>query len=324
MALNLKEKKGVMSGKIALDGNSVGFSGKATAGGEWTIPILRSAKFGKTNLTLKVSVNLGDPTLDQVAGTLSSDDEAWTAHVLTDKALFSLLVPETTYAGTYTMLIPTDTNAPVAGPGGAGYASITNQADGNIKILAGALGDGVKLSGKVPISKNGDWPFYAPLYKNASKIPTGSIIGWLQFTNAAPAGTVSWIKTTNVVGVLTYPNGFTNVVPVAGSPYAPPGPGDLPIDFTLGTFLATEGTLDAPRSNEVSVTALKLLPTNTTNKLVIAIKKANGVVSGTFQTDPLNTLTKKKFSGVVLQNTTNAAGHFPDGALSGKITLSGN
>ena len=66
-------------------------------------------------------------------------------------------------SGKYTLLAPRGTNA-TANPAGDGFGSATVDAGGNAKLV-GVLGDGSKVTQQVPISGNGHWPLYLPLYE---------------------------------------------------------------------------------------------------------------------------------------------------------------
>jgi hypothetical protein len=314
------KEKGVFSGKVLLDGNAVGFSGKSDAGGHATPVAPRLVKLGKANLALSLDVDLGNPTSDLITGTIS--DGVWTSEVKADKAVFSLALPETNYVGTYTMKIPRDTNGPVAGPGGPGYACITNSPLGFIKINAGNLGDTAKLAGKWNISKDGYWPLYAPLYKDAAKVNKGSLFGWVQFTTTnPPTGNLSWIKTTNVVGVPLYPDGFTNLVGVAASPYVAPLDPKFArvLELTSGTLTFSDGNLLLPMSPGVEVEINnKAIVSPNAQQISLKFAYKTGKITGAFL-HPDNGNLKTTFNGAVLQNQTNAFGNFPGTSQSGTV-----
>ena len=102
------------------------------------------------------------------------------------------------------MVIPGSFDA-ILQPGGDGYALITVDAAGRVTAF-GDLGDGLPLQPVTAgISKNGDWPFYVPVYKGVSIVinPVTSLlvtnkseqlqciaVGWLRLQNlhADPLG----------------------------------------------------------------------------------------------------------------------------------------
>src|SRR4030095_3626664 len=109
----------------------------------------------------------------------------------------------TDLAGRYTltMLSPEGENAPE----GNGFGAIVVKQNGVVSV-GGTLADNMRLSRSANLSIDGEWPFYAPLYKG-----TGSVLGWLTFVKDEETeveGSLNWIKT-GTYG-LSYTNGFTN------------------------------------------------------------------------------------------------------------------
>jgi hypothetical protein len=280
------------------------------------------SKFGKQPLNLSLAIDWSNPS-DKTFGVVSSDDEAWSSEIITDKAAFNAkalpAVLDTNYVGSYTLVVPR-TNAPSLAPGGDGYGTVTNSPGGFI-ALKGQVGDGEKFGQKVQISKDGDWPLYVPLYKDGLKVYQGSALGWVNFshTTNAPEGTLSWIKTTNVAG-LYYFGGFTNQVPLVSSPYVAPGLNDLPVDYVNGTLVVEDGNLAGSITNNLLVLTNKVITTLTTEKFSVSVKKKDGSFSGGF-INPVNPSSKTVFKGVVLQNTTNGSGVFLGTNESGRVTL---
>src|SRR5665213_3260825 len=117
----------------------------------------------------------------------------------------------------FTMAIPPGIGSPTNTPGGYGYASITNNKSGTVTI-AGALADGTAFSDAEPLAGDGSVPLYATPYKNS-----GLLIGWINLSNCAPAGTVTWIKPA-ANNPATYTEGFTNTVEVTSSAWRPSTP----------------------------------------------------------------------------------------------------
>ena len=66
-------------------------------------------------------------------------------------------------------------------PAGDGFGTVIGRSGGGIKF-SGSLADGSKVTQKTSLSEQGIWPLYSSLYKGA-----GSLIGWLQVTNAEVA-----------------------------------------------------------------------------------------------------------------------------------------
>jgi hypothetical protein len=114
------------------------------------------------------------------------------------------------------MFISGDTN--LVGPHGHGVAAVLVTPNG-ATTLSGTLADGTKMAQSGPVSKDGWWPFYLPLYRGK-----GSVLGWLLFTNDATdslRARVNWIKPAVPADKL-YPGGFTNVTFAYGSTYSAP------------------------------------------------------------------------------------------------------
>lgn len=318
------------TGKLAFDGDTLPFSGTFPASGHAVLNVLR-AKIGKTDLVVNLSLDFGLWT-DQITGSISTP--AWTSAVLADRAVFNATNPAAAYAGNYTMLLPGLANA-ASGPPGFSEATLTLSSNGTVKAT-GFLADGTTLGQAVAISKHGQWPLYAPLYK-ITRVYTnlyslavatnrnsaaGSIIGWLTFTNNAPVGTVSWIKKpwTNAV----YAGGFTNETAALGSRYQAPPLGTRALNATNGTITLTDGNLNAAITRNFFLgtnNALSITPTNNLVKLALTAK--TGALKGTFaHPDKTNAITK--INGVILQQQNFGGGFFVGTNQAGQMALQGN
>jgi len=178
------------------------------------------------------------------------------------KAIFNTKTNPAPYVGNYTVAIP--------GQGGGsfslgnGFGSVKVDGNGNVK-LAGVLADGTKISQSAPLSKDGTWPMFVPLYKGK-----GVAIAWISFTNRAADdlhGQINWIKQPDVTAHY-YPEGLAVAGNAVGSTFAPPsilalnlqvaalqsaGAGNgritsLKVSATTGTFTGSllNGTTGAP------------------------------------------------------------------------------
>ena len=94
-------------------------------------------------------------------------------------------------AGRYTMALP-------GGSGmGDSFGAVSVSKLGIVSVT-GSLADGTGYSQSAPVSRNGQWPFYA-------YVPSGkdTVFGWVDVTSAGPASTnMIWIKAPNVWPVL--------------------------------------------------------------------------------------------------------------------------
>lgn len=309
-------------GTLVLDGDRIAFTGKFNADGTVTKTISR-AKQGKIGLTLALNL-VGT---DKMNGTISGP--GWTADLDADKAVFSALNPAIAYANYHTMLLPGFAD-PAAGPAGYSFGRATISLIGGVKIN-GTTADGITLSQSTPISGSGKFPLYVPLYKSTKVYPSGAInrnyhlgsmLGWLTFTNNAPTGTVSWIKTIGSTSL--FPNGFTNESAWFGSRYVAPAIGTPAVDFVTGTITLTNGNLSSALTRNVSVNTnniLTITPTNQTVRLTLSPSK--GLLSGSFKhPDNANLVTPIK--GVVLQEQKIGGGFFIGTNQGGLMLLQGD
>jgi uncharacterized repeat protein (TIGR03803 family) len=314
---------GAYTAKLLLDGGSNSFSGSFDLTGTAQTNLIRSGKT-PVSVTLKLDFNPSDAFM---GGSVSSAAAGWKSVICADRADFSASAnPATNYAGQFTLLLPPGTNAPVASPGGYGYAAITNTL-GGISTLGGALADGTRFLWSVPMAGNGGVPFYQSLYSGK-----GSLLGWIYFTNEPPQNisansSVSWIKPS--VPNTLYPSGFTNLMAgVLGSPYMNTARAGVPVlNFTNATLILSNGNLKGGALIFTNINSAKNTLTNLaggtklgeTNYLLLAINTNNGVVTVTFQATGAKTNTIAH--GVVLQNQTNAAGYFLGTNQSGAFLL---
>jgi len=178
----------------------------------------------------------------------------------------------------------------------------------------------------------------------------GAMMGWLKFssnnasvppTNDLIETNIVWVKTTMdtnnyplavPTNAVYYANGFSNEIGVVSSAYVTPGLNELPIKLDVpAQVVVSDGNLSEPVTNmAVSILTNKITLSKTTtnsgavpstNMMTIAITKKDGYFTGNFLR-PGDAL-KTEFFGVVLQNTTNAQGHFLGTTNSGHVILTG-
>jgi hypothetical protein len=248
---------------------------------------------------------------------------------------------ETNWVGQYTMVLGGGTNAAVE-PAGDGYGLITLKNNGQI-ACTGGLGDGHQFKPVTAVvSKNGDWPLYAMMYKEpyaytnnkgvlvTSSIKRGSIMSWMKFTNNGASrdlldGSMIWNKTgwTNRV----YPNGFTNEVQVLGAAYTVPPAFTPVLAITNATMIVKDGNLSVPFTNyAVLVTDDKFVFLEPdVNAPKLAITRKTGKLHGQFyHQNNTNTTKATPMYGTVLQDGRVARGYFVGTNQSGSIRLQGN
>lgn len=322
-------EKAAYSAVLFFDGDKISASGKFDLSGRASRSVSRATK-GKPPVTLSLQLDWGT----KISGTLS--DGNFVATLDGERAVFNESNPANGYVGAFTFMVP-KLNAPGELPSGFGYAAVTNSVLGIVKISGGALGDGAKLSQKVSLTADGQWPFYVPLYKTTNTVTNfttgalvvnkadyrGSVWGWLQFSNGKPVGDFSWIKTDGASNYI-YPVGFTSVLEVVGSPYSPPAKGVRALPITNGMATFSDGNLAGPMAwsvnwssnNAITVSAGLVKPTFT-----LAAK--TGLLKGTFPHPQLGDA-RVSFGGVLMQNQTNAVGTFVGTNQSGSLQVNPN
>jgi hypothetical protein len=204
---------GKFSGSLLLGGVKVRLSGQFDHSGH----AARTALHQKTN-QLQITLDLdATPGSQAITGIVAG--AAWSSPLV---AYRSLPFPKTSFfpfTGRYEALVSDDTNAP--GPVGSSVASLALAASGAARFK-GVLADSTKLASRGTVTPNGLLPLYFKLYRGS-----GSLMGWLKFTNGFPRGFVGetrWIKTATTDDVV-YREGFTNSVTIRGrdSEFREPG-----------------------------------------------------------------------------------------------------
>ncbi len=318
---------GSVSGTILLDGNSLPMSGKFGVDGTASIPVSR-AKVGKPPLLVYLDLGLSDPIPDtnRIRGSVSSAD--WSSTLLVNRPVWTVQNPATAFTNKYTIVLPHSENA--GDPGGDGYGLVTVNALGKVS-LTGATGDGATLSRSATISKNGDWPLYVPLYMgplyitNGATVTTnkeykGSLQGWVTLSSGAPAGSLTWIKTSAATNAL-YPAGITNEFDLLGSPYSAPPASARALALTNGIVILMGGNLPDNFTNQFVLTTNNKLTMTTSNySFKLNLNATSGKLSGTFL-HPANPLKSTKVYGVILQNAIIGRGQFPGTNQTGSIFL---
>jgi hypothetical protein len=169
------------------------------------------------------------------------------------------------------------------------------------------------------MSKAGDIPVFASLYKNNN---AGLLLGWINLTNLqanAPTNTLAWIKPVSPSDEL-YTNGFDNILSTQGAAWTNPPVGGEAIPLSSGQLVISNAGLFLVYSN-ISVTDNKLTNGSDipTNSLTGSINPKTGLLTFSFG----NGKGREKFDayGAVLQDTTNAGGFFLGSTNDGAFIL---
>lgn len=296
--------KGTFSSKWQFAGATYSLMGAFLADGTYSNTIARR---GLSPLTVQLQLDFtGGET---ITGTIS--DGTWTAELAANRAHFSKAL-QASPSGSYTLIIPGNDDSSSA-PGGDGAASVKVDTSGNI-TLAGALGDGTKISQHTFVSKDGQWPLFASLYAKQ-----GLLIGWLTFDTNQPdsdvTGLVSWIKLPQPNAKL-YRDGFDlDGIEAVGSLYQPVTAVPL-LSWTDGQIVLENGGLSQSITNALSISNNKV---SGTNKLSLAFTTATGLFHGSV-IDP-STSKPIPVNGALLQKQDAGFGYFIGTSQSGRVRL---
>jgi plastocyanin len=301
-------KTGKYSGSLQLAGKRSGFSGQFAPDGTATNVVKR----GGTNvLSLELSL---EEEGNAVEGRVLNPGAGWVAELQGDAAPTFVGTEASPYQGRYTLIMPNEE----LGDFGDGIGSVNVDAKGKLR-LAGTLADSSPVTQSVPVSANGLWPLYVPLYGGK-----GSLLSWVGFSNApAPAaslyGEMSWIKP-SLPGRL-YPEGFTNELDLVGSVYQPPGTNRV-LQLDMGVVTFEGGDLTGAHTNLVTLGPKNQLTSLSTNQsLVVKIALPTGLLSGTLKLNDGGQNKKLSFKGAILQRQNLAAGFFLSTNRSGSVQL---
>ncbi|HWN97073.1 MAG TPA: hypothetical protein VNT99_18730, partial [Methylomirabilota bacterium] len=217
-------------------------------------------------------------------------------------------------AGRYTLIIPGAAPLTPDLPAGDGYATAVIDANGVVR-LKGRLADGRVLVQKAAVSKNGDWPLYAPLYNGS-----GVVLGWMHLGDDGfndVSGRLRWVKPSRPTQRL-YPAGFAVETDAIGSRYVAPTGTDSVLQITDGLVILNGGNL--PSSiNPVTFGPNSKLVNNGPNTLKLNFASESGVFTGTFK--EAGTTTVFPIKGAVLQRQNIGAGHARGADQSGRVQI---
>ena len=284
------------------------FTGQFDLEGNSTNSVKRS---GTNNVTVELALDLQGA--EQITGRIT--DGSWEAALIADRATFNAKsAPATNYASSYTLLIPGSTNTP-AQPAGDGAGSFKVDAGGNVKF-AGVLADGSAMAQKVPLSKNGTWPFYVSLYRGR-----GSMLGWIAITNSVQpdlGGLVSWSRPAGP-SPKVHTNGFALDSMLVGSSYRAPGTNSI---FGLANAIVvfSGGNISENFTNDVTLAPNARVTYGGTNKLKLTLTQKTGQFTGSVT--PPGTRKAVPFKGAILQKQGYGGGFFLGTNQSGRVYFS--
>ncbi|MGO9203558.1 MAG: InlB B-repeat-containing protein, partial [Limisphaerales bacterium] len=300
--------KGAYTGSLQVGGGRYSFVGQFDFAGTASQSIART---NANALTVDLQLDLANRT-DRVTGSVS--DGAWTSALAGDRAIYdgrTTLAPE---AGSYTLVLAGaygSTNKPA----GDSYGALTVGKNGAISFT-GTLADGTKVTPSAPVSKYGQWPFYASLCGGQ-----GVLWSWLTFTNASDlGGAVAWVKLP--LKTPYYPAGFSLAAEALGARYFPPGRGTNVLGLTTSTDLTLTlegGGLAQGITNRIALAGNNRVTTLSGPKLSLTFAQSTGEFHGSV----VNHATSRpaSFGGVLLQGQGFGSGFFLGASGSGEVRV---
>jgi plastocyanin len=298
--------RGTFTGRLRIGLTFLSISGRFDSNGAAQSHVAR-----KQQPPLTVVLQLDANDADHITGTVS--DGTFTAELEGNRAVFDVRRNPAPQAGQYTMVI-FGTNDSSALPSGDGFATITVDKGGKVR-LAASLADGTAISQLIPLSKNGDWLLFVPLYSGQ-----GFILGAMTFESTSTDdlhGNVVWMKP-NVPKAKLFPAGFTFTTTASGSQFSRPATGNNILGLTDATVRLTGDSLQQDVVNQISVNASNRVSNLSSNKLTLTFS-ANGSFTGRV-TDPV-TMRSISFNGVVIQKEKLGLGWFPGNGDTGEVSI---
>jgi hypothetical protein len=269
-------------------------------------------------LTLEWALDLGAAGSQQITGRVRGPQGRWIAEALGDLAPVYAAGAVSPFTGRYTFILPgTHDPSVLTEPTGDSFGSVRVDTNGVLNF-SGVLADGEPITQSAPISADGVWPLYVPLYGGR-----GSLLGWVHLsTNPPPAPSlvsarVSWIKPAEAGGA-TYPGGFALETTLEGSLYQRAA--DMPLlSFTSGTLSLTGGALSQPVTACAALTPTNVVFACGAQNLSLNFVRSNGTFTGTYLA--ADSQTNVRLRGVVLQRQNRGAGFFRHAGQSGQLEL---
>jgi hypothetical protein len=284
--------KGKFTAKLQLGGKTYSISDTFNSAGTYV-------RFVKNSPGLTVTLHLVNN--DEIIGEVS--DGSWTAQLL---ALRSLNQGAAFGVGKHSLVLSTD-DANSTTPSGDTIGTMNLAKNGDIQ-WSGTLPDGVKVSQKSALSKDGVWPLYSSLYGGS-----GSLLGWLQVTNGTSdiGGSAVWITPANQNAL--HPNGLTNELKAAGSSV------NNSSATTHRTLILSGPSLSSPLTNDVTISGKTGQSGN--NNLTLSVDVKNGLFNGSV-VDPDSSQTLL-FQGALLEKSGTGGGFFLNANKDqgGKVSL---
>lgn len=290
-SIYFKNVRSVLNGKFAIDGT---YSGKI-------------ARYNRTPLAVAMKADASN--LQVITGTVG--DGILSGTLTADRAVFNAKTNPCPYAGRYTMVMRG--NQDPGTPQGQGIGSITVSTGGALQ-LSGVFADGSSLSHSATVSKDGLWPFYAPMYGNG-----GYVAGPQNFGSNEINGVLDWIKPANLNDAY-FPNRFETRLALYGSWYQAPAVGETVVKPGPRTVTLQDPSLQLTKSVALNPPSKFTILNPDTDRLSLSLTLSTGRISGKFLSSP----TAKSWTtlrAVILQGQDEACGFFLENHQSGDFEM---
>jgi uncharacterized repeat protein (TIGR02543 family) len=174
-------KNGAYSGSLQYASNKFSFSGTVS-----TIGVATGVIALNPSNTVALTVEFGRTNrVGQCWGSVTN--AAYNASLLGQRAVYSSKTNSCPNAGTYAIVVPGQ-QPPTPPPPGSGSGTLTVSAAGAARVTA-TLPDATAFTASSTVLQQGQLPVFVPLYSGS-----GSVLGWLSFTNATVNGGLYWLK----------------------------------------------------------------------------------------------------------------------------------
>jgi hypothetical protein len=320
-------RNGHFTGKLRVGAHHAGFSGKLNAGGAAYVPVkvgtgeyeaiqnpdlsVDYREIQKLEWTLVLQVT---NELQEVAGQIFSYEHAgWGGIMLGERGGYSTTNPAP-QAGRYTVIFPGDPSGQ-SGPEGDGYAALTVDKAGNVRLV-GALADDSTMTASSVLTADGVWPLFVP-----SDGGRGMLVGWLQFTNSsegALAGQLTWVRSRHPEARF-YAEGFTNQTSVLASAYVRPSSDQAVLNLSNAVMVLRGGELSASFTNSLTLRTATEFSGTADSRLMVRFYPANGLFLGTAHLAGVTRTFGLK--GAVLQDRILGFGYFRGGVRNGELIM---
>ena len=317
---------GAFTLKLMAGGRTYAASGRFDAGGNATVSLARGKGLAAWTVVLAHS---STPPVDQIHGRIADGSFAnggFTGHsfqteFVADRLVWNAKTRPAPQQGSYTLLFPPEEDHEAA-PAGTGFGTFTVAANGSLKLSA-SLADGTKATAATWLSKDGDWPLYASLYK-AQGVLTGPMAFRTEAGQSDADGTVTWLRPADPKAP-QFKDGFETELTGLGGRFTAAGFGQRLIPLAnLGgnaTLLLSGGGLEEPllRLATVSTSHQALVPLQGAERAALKFTAAKGLFTGSL----IHPDTQKSlpFQGAVLQPQGLLAGYFLGGARGGDVRI---